>query len=684
MAAITRDDFFAQKQKGALWDVGVSINRTNPLPLDKNAVFASEEELDTYIGGVLAYPGQPVAVVTTTGTKLYVLGYDENGILAKQAVGEPTSGDGKSITLSDDGILSIAGFDETKTGHSPQIQDGKITWVEVASQADYTTVKNSIADINETIENWGTVLNYIGSTTSEEFITDTGGAYDASNYEEGNVILITDTGKEYVCVKKGEKKTWEPFGDATGISALQAKTDELSKSLGTSKDDANSGGTAYARIAENAADISAAHQLISEVRKDLGDMSDGAAKTDNYSSATAFSRIAYLKNKVDDADTGLAATRELAQKGVDDAASAANAAKGAQDTADLAMPKAGGQFTGDVSYSKLPTSYSDNSLIPKKYVDTQLGNYVTTTALDTQVKSINSSITSVKATAEAAMPKTGNESFTGKVSYSSAVTSFDTNDTRVLVTKGYVDTAISNQNISTTYATKEELSDEVEGLENKIKTAQDKADAAATQDNFNKLELRVTAVEGNDGIAGLKTGLSQEISDRQAAISSQAAATLSAAKEYTDNKNTAMDLRVVAVEDKLKNVSKVMDFIGVSTTDPTTEVTINETKITEFQEGDVVLYKDNGKEYVWDGTSWEEFGDVSSQNSALERIDERLSAVEKKIGTPGEGQSENTIYELITTNATAISAETSRATNAEGTLQSSINNLIDQLTWVTF
>lgn len=60
---MTRQEFFEMKAAGALWDVGVSINRTNPLPLDKNAVFESYDAALTYAQGVLAYPGQFIAVV---------------------------------------------------------------------------------------------------------------------------------------------------------------------------------------------------------------------------------------------------------------------------------------------------------------------------------------------------------------------------------------------------------------------------------------------------------------------------------------------------------------------------------------------------------------------------------------------------------------------------------------------
>ena len=69
---MTRQEFFDLKAAGALWDVGVSINRTNPLPLDKNAVFESYDAALAYAKGVLAYPGQFIAVVAEDGS---VTGY---------------------------------------------------------------------------------------------------------------------------------------------------------------------------------------------------------------------------------------------------------------------------------------------------------------------------------------------------------------------------------------------------------------------------------------------------------------------------------------------------------------------------------------------------------------------------------------------------------------------------------
>lgn len=92
---MTRQEFFELKAAGALWDVGVSINRTNPLPLDKNAVFASLEEAQTYAQGVLAYPGQFIAVVaednSVTGYIITVAG--GAGATLQKLAAQTSSGD---------------------------------------------------------------------------------------------------------------------------------------------------------------------------------------------------------------------------------------------------------------------------------------------------------------------------------------------------------------------------------------------------------------------------------------------------------------------------------------------------------------------------------------------------------------------------------------------------------------
>ena len=126
-----REDFFDAKTKGSLWDVAVSIKRGNPLPLDADSIFASYEALEAYAADVLAYPGQVVAVVNEDSTGIYYL--DQN--LAIKPVGVIPAGDGKSIEVTADGVISIAGVDKADSLTLPRMKEDKsgIEWVPVSA-----------------------------------------------------------------------------------------------------------------------------------------------------------------------------------------------------------------------------------------------------------------------------------------------------------------------------------------------------------------------------------------------------------------------------------------------------------------------------------------------------------------------------------------------------------------------
>lgn len=120
-----RDDFFAAKAKGSLWDVAVSIKRGNPLPLDADSIFESYAALEAYAADVLAYPGQLVAVVNADSTGIYYLDQD----LAIQPVGVIPVGDDKTIEVTEAGAISLLGAASAANGTLPMIDDnGKLIW----------------------------------------------------------------------------------------------------------------------------------------------------------------------------------------------------------------------------------------------------------------------------------------------------------------------------------------------------------------------------------------------------------------------------------------------------------------------------------------------------------------------------------------------------------------------------
>lgn len=222
---MTRDEFFAQKAKGALWDVGVSIQRGNPLPLDSNSVFESKAKADAYVAGVLAYPGQIIAVVEASATTIYYI----DQAMALQEVGKIPLGDGKSIKVdAATGKISILGVDTAETGAQPVKQaDGSIKWI----KPDTTTVEG----LSKAVENLEGRIDPIEKTeygieklakstdgmlaTYQLYKTVDGGA---KTYFETKIDIPKD-----LVVESGTVKTYATKTEATtdGMSADQAATE---------------------------------------------------------------------------------------------------------------------------------------------------------------------------------------------------------------------------------------------------------------------------------------------------------------------------------------------------------------------------------------------------------------------------------------------------------------------------
>lgn len=91
---MTREEFFEKLTNGAKWDVGVAINRTNPVPLDANSVFESLDALTTYATtNALAYPGQIVSVLGESEIAAYLIKTTGEGALVSKLTASSASGD---------------------------------------------------------------------------------------------------------------------------------------------------------------------------------------------------------------------------------------------------------------------------------------------------------------------------------------------------------------------------------------------------------------------------------------------------------------------------------------------------------------------------------------------------------------------------------------------------------------
>lgn len=136
-------DFFDNLNGGARWDVGVSINRSNSLPLDANSVFASLEAAQNYAAGnpaegtlANAYPGQVLAVVTDAETIIYYI--DANMTL--QPVGNTKD------------VMAYI-------GEIPETSDAKTIIEYINSKTEGIATVDSLAQLQKDVQALATTVN---------------------------------------------------------------------------------------------------------------------------------------------------------------------------------------------------------------------------------------------------------------------------------------------------------------------------------------------------------------------------------------------------------------------------------------------------------------------------------------------------------------------------------------------
>lgn len=130
---------------------------------------------------------------------------------------------------------------------------------------------------------------------------------------------------------------------------------------------------------------------------------------------------------------------------------------------------------------------------------------------------------------------------------------------------------------------------------------------------------------------------------------------------------------------KVGDVTNIMNFRGVSATDPSTGiVTIGEEVITPAI-GDVVIY--NAKEFVYADGKWNEYGDASVNAAEITALSGRVTTAEGKITTL-----EGTVGDATKGLVKAVADNTSNITTLDNTVKAMYtNSQIDALlTWGTF
>lgn len=387
--ATIRETFFDKLASGAKWDVGVSINRTNGVPLDVYSVFQTEDELNSYVAGVFAYPGQILALVEESATTIYYI--DQNKTL--QEVGKVPVGDGRTIEVVD-GKIQI----KADGGKNVDTETGAVSYIagaQLVLQAD-GSLKWEKPDTT-TVEGLNTTVNALDKTVN---------GYTIPAEEEGGEdavvpglttkvsALETKAGNLQTEIDAVEKNLADNYYDKEDVDGLVSGAFHFQGNADHFDDEGN--------LWVDADQTILAKQTEGYVYQ-LGDKEyvwDGKAWIELGFNVdlTSYATKAYVGTEIGTAKTELIGLPAEGEEAVSSANTIAGAKKYAEEKASAAQSAADAAAQGYAGTAEQNAKgYTDDEI---EKINTTLEGYATTDALD-----------GVKKTADAALPKATYDNF---------------------------------------------------------------------------------------------------------------------------------------------------------------------------------------------------------------------------------------------------------------------------------
>lgn len=165
--------------------------------------------------------------------------------------------------------------------------------------------------------------------------------------------------------------------------------------------------------------------------------------------------------------------------------------------------------------------------------------------------------------------------------------------------------------------------------------------------------------------------------------------TIQGTRKYVDSKVQEVNSRIDTLEQNIGNLSNIMNFLGVLAIDLNHEATTNPITINGKSHtavaGDVVI--DNaGEEFVFDGSKWQQIGNITAETAAINNLQTRMTTAEGDITdllgrmTTGEGNITNLQGRMTTAESNLQTINTTIGTK----LTHSTDTLWGVLTWGTW
>lgn len=713
-----KDDFFDSLSKGAKWDVGVSINRTNPLPLDQYSVFETEEALDNYIEGAFAYPGQVLAVAGESETVIYYLTQNADGTgLTKEEVGSMPAVDNKSIKIKIDEttgeeILTLVGLDSATTGASLiKLADGSVGWSSTTQEgitADLTGIKSDISGLNTTVygvsdgttsdtglvskvealetkfSSMGSIFNYRGSITvgDNETINDKIDFIPVT----GDVVLVN--GKQEYVYAEG---IWEPFGDPHGIEELtgivathtsnitdlQTRTTNLETAVGSEAegDTAATGLYAYADSVATERATTAKSEAITAAANALKPVSEQVDTNTNKISTLETNFALKADKTYVDSQLTTKVDQTTYDNKINELNSAINSKASQEDVDDSLALKADKTDITNIN-TTIGTIQSDltaqggriSTLEAKTNTVEGLVNEHTST-LTTHTNKISALEVGLGAAGDTTTETAFGAAADAKNTATNAKTAADAAQAKANEAYNLADTADKAA---------KKAQEEVDALEKVVDTKVDQTVYDAKVEELSKgIQDNTTTIATKANKDYVDSELAKKVDqttyDAKVEELGNTIA-LKASVEYVDNElaekadKTATETAISEINAKIGTLGTVMNFVGELTTDEDGKITLDG-KTPE--NGDVGFIGDF--EYVYIDGEWVKFGDTSAESG-------RISALETVVGNLDNTGLIKKVADLETADTTINNTITSLQTDVNNQLTNvniSLTNLED-------
>jgi hypothetical protein len=318
---------YGEIAKSALLTLDKSFSRALGQPLDASEVYYSLEAAKTYAATPAAYVGQKIVVIEDGKVTHYSVD-DTAGTLKE--VGVRPTGDGKSITVSAEGVVSILGVANADSLTLPRMKEDKsgIEWVPVSQVVEGDGNDNTTYTFTELTKGEGEAAEVYG------FVVKT--FFNGTEVEGGSIEIVFDVyTKSEADAKFLAKADYTPYDDTALANRVKAVEDnKADKSTTYTKTEVDTA-IDNAKKSILGEDVAEAYDTLKEIQEILegtdGETIDGLVETvaDNKAKIEILNGgvnvVGSVDKKIADAVAPLATTEAL--NGVKATAEAAQTAE---------------------------------------------------------------------------------------------------------------------------------------------------------------------------------------------------------------------------------------------------------------------------------------------------------------------------------------------------------------------